>query len=542
MLDKNGKVMRFMLTSIVSWKKCLGSLAVFAVLSAVGCSGTQKARTYYVDSTLGNDSNNGLSTDRAWKSLERVNQVDFAPGDKLLFKAGTRYEGRLHPKGSGTAINPIVIDRYGEGEKPLVAAEGKFHEALLLENQEYWEVSNLQLTNTGAAREKFRYGVRVRAWDFGAMHHIHLKNLFVHDVNGSLIKKDRGEGHGIVWENGGERVRSWFDELQIEGCHLLRTDRNGICGHSYYASDRSKGWFPSVNVVVRNNLLEDIGGDGIKPWGCDGVLVEHNTIHGARTRCDDYAAGIWPWNCDNSVIQFNEVSGLKGAKDGEAFDSDGYCDNTLFQYNYSHDNEGGFMLICGKNKGTIIRYNISQNDHVRLFHMAGGPIEQIEIYNNVFYVGPKLDVHLFLWTGGPGNSPRDVAIRNNIFYVDGVGRNSNGLKRRRKPVYDGTYITQPGFGHAARIAFDHNALYGNFRDIPSQWPVMRMDPLLKAPGTGKDGFESVGGYQLRDRSPCIGAGVRIEDNGGRDFWGNPVPPDMNPSIGAYEKPVSGAGK
>ena len=71
---------------------------------------------------------------------------------------------------------------------------------------------------------------------------------------------------------------------------------------------------------------------------------------------------------------------------------------------------------------------------------------------------------------------------------------------------------------------------------------MRMDPLLKAPGTGKDGFESVYGYQLRDGSPCIGAGVRIEDNGGRDFWGNPVPPDTNPSIGAYEKPVSGAGK
>ena len=61
---------------------------------------------------------------------------------------------------------------------------------------------------------------------------------------------------------------------------------------------------------------------------------------------EDYAAGIWPWDCDNSIIQFNEVSGVKGTKDGQAFDSDYRCRNSLFQYNYSHDNEGGFMLIC----------------------------------------------------------------------------------------------------------------------------------------------------------------------------------------------------
>ena len=60
---------------------------------------------------------------------------------------------------------------------------------------------------------------------------------------------------------------------------------------------------------------------------------------------------------------------MKGQKDGQAFDSDGFCRNTVFQYNYSHDNDGGFMLICGReNVGTTIRYNISQNDQTRLFH------------------------------------------------------------------------------------------------------------------------------------------------------------------------------
>jgi len=87
---------------------------------------------------------------------------------------------------------------------------------------------------------------------------------------------------------------------------------------------------------------------------------------------------------DNTLIQFNEVSGVKGMKDGQAFDSDAYTSNTTFQYNYTHDNDGGFMLVCCfENKGTVIRYNISQNDRTRLFHMAGSN-EDVRIYNNVF--------------------------------------------------------------------------------------------------------------------------------------------------------------
>ncbi|MGW8180506.1 MAG: right-handed parallel beta-helix repeat-containing protein, partial [bacterium] len=425
----------------------------------IACS-KEEARIYYVDSFLGNDENTGLTMEAPWASLGKVNSTLLAPGERLLFRSGTRYEGRLCPKGSGEAGSPIVIDRYGDGEKPLIEAEGLLGEALLLENQEYWEVSNLQFTNRGSVREEFRYGVRLRSWNFGTMHYIHLRNLDVHDVNGSLIKKDSGEGHGITWENGGDEKPSRFDDLLIEGCHLYRTDRNGISGYVAYPHGHGEKWFPSLNVVIRNNLLEDIGGDAIKVWGCDGALVDHNTVRGARERCDDYAAGIWPWSSDNTVIQYNEVSGLKGTKDGQAFDTDGYCHNTLFQYNYSHDNDGGFMLICIRdNPGTVIRYNISQNDCARLFHIAGLP-EKIEIYNNVFYVGSNIDLKLFLWGGRRDNWPKDVHIFNNIFYVEGTGRNSYALSRKNPD--DGTFITKPGFGGAKNVVFENNLLYGNF--------------------------------------------------------------------------------
>jgi hypothetical protein len=504
------------------------AFCLVAVVAALAGVVPPAGTVYHVDSDTGDDGYDGLAPTRPWKSLDKVNAATFTAGDRILLRAGSRYEGQLRPHGSGVEGNPIVVDMYGDGAKPLIAAAGKFGEALRLENQDYWEVNNLELTNTGPTREPLRYGARVRAWDHGTMRHIHLKNLFIHDVNGSLVKRDPGEGHGITWENGGSRVQSRFDGLLIEGCHLVRTDRNGICGYTPYRAPAARS-LPSRNVVIRRNLLEDIGGDAIKIWGANGAVVEHNVVRGARQRASDYAAGIWPWASDNTVIQFNEVTGVRGTKDGQAFDSDGFCSNTTVQYNYSHDNDGGFMLICcDGSDGTVVRYNISQNDRVRLFHISG-PARNIEIYNNAFFTGREIDVHLFLWTGISENT----RIVNNILYSAGTGRNSAGL--RRKPVDDGTHFTEPGFGQAMRVVFERNILFGNFQDIPAAWRKMIADPMLVAPGTGRDGLASLAGYMLRAGSPCIGAGVPLQNSGGRDFWGNPVGTGMNPAIGVHQR-------
>ena len=59
--------------------------------------------------------------------------------------------------------------------------------------------------------------------------------------------------------------------------------------------------------------------------------------------------------------------------------------------------------------------------------------------------------------------------------------------------------------------------------------------MLVAPGSGRFGLESLQGYKLKDGSPCIGAGIPVERNGGRDFWGNKVPEGVRPDIGAEQK-------
>jgi hypothetical protein len=80
--------------------------------------------TYYVSSSQGNDANNGLSTDTAWKTLAKANAKTFSPGDKLLLKRMDTWVSEclvLH--GSGTAASPIQVGAYGTGTKPIIAGD-----------------------------------------------------------------------------------------------------------------------------------------------------------------------------------------------------------------------------------------------------------------------------------------------------------------------------------------------------------------------------------------------------------------------------------
>lgn len=76
--------------------------------------------TYYVDATNGNDENSGTSPNSAWKTLSKVNNYDFSPGDSILFKRGEIWREHLLVTNSGDIDNPISYGAYGTGEKPLI--------------------------------------------------------------------------------------------------------------------------------------------------------------------------------------------------------------------------------------------------------------------------------------------------------------------------------------------------------------------------------------------------------------------------------------
>jgi len=436
---------------------------MMVVVALTSCTVSMAAATYYVDAVSGSDANSGLSAAQSWRTLEAVNRVVLAPGDAVLFHAGQAWNGTLAPKGRGAAGRPIRIGRYGEGAMPRIEGDGKQEDAVLLRNLDELEVSDLEVSNEGD-RSGMRRGVRVLLQDFGVAHHIVLRHLFVHDVGGTLAKKDSG---GIVFQAFGETTASRFDDLVIERNVVLHVDRSGIMEQSdHYLRAR---WVPSTGVVIRENYVEDVGGDGIVPLGTSHALIEGNVVRRAASRSQEYNAGMWPWSSDDALFRWNDVAGTGGTKDGEGYDSDYNSHGTQFEFNYSHDNAGGFMLICTPgvaapyqdvgNVGTRIQRNVSRGDHTRIFNISGGT--DILIKKNLIIVPqtviPKdtpMQVMLFTeWNGFAS----DVTVAQNRIFVEGKAASGHAVKGHE----DGTFDMGPGWGRATDVQFTANIYLKN---------------------------------------------------------------------------------
>lgn len=397
-------------------------LAAFPFRRVRAAAGGQ---TWYVDSHGGDDAHTGGSEAQAFRSLDRLNRETFGPGDHILFKRGGDYPGAFLPKGSGSAGAPIVVDTYGQGALPHLHADGKAPSTIRLQNIEYWTLRNLEVSNQGLQPAAKRTGVHLFHQDYGVAHGITLQGLHVRDVNGVPVKKNGG-GSGILIEALGKTKPTRYDGLVITDNVLTNTQRDGIL---FLGAGNRQGGL-AKGVIVRGNHLTGVPGDGILVRGCDGAIVERNTI----SKCGplprgEAAAGIWPFDCDNTTVQYNEVSDHKAYTDGQAYDADFRCRNTLIQYNYSHDNVGGMALICNDgrsggdigNTGTVVRFNVSINDALRKTDSASlrisGPVSGSQIYNNIIIIPekpiPGAEVTVFKATSWKG-VPSSTAIHDNI--------------------------------------------------------------------------------------------------------------------------------
>ncbi len=503
--------------------------------------------TYYIDSIDGNDLNHGTSEQDPWKSLEKVNATTFKPGDKILLKARCIWQGQqLWPKGSGTEGKPIIIDMYGDLSgprgshqsttgKPRLDGQGEVTDVVKLYNQQYWEIKNLEITNFRQTDNSYdvnnlKRGVYIGAEDIGPVKHIYLENLSLNNINSAL-----GPGHfptinngGIFVEVKGKEKQTWYEDLLIQGCHIYDVDRTGIANISTWRNrtvDDDTGWVPSKNIVIRDNVLERIGGNGMIIRVAKSPLVEYNVFNTCGRQISGNA--MFFSFCDDALGQYNEAYNQifePGETDASGFDIDVKNKRTLFQYNYSHDNGLGAFVICTGTsdrkkdfqKDGVIRYNICQNNSRKTFYITGH-CEDSLIYNNTIFFGPQIKnnklVHLREKKGG---GPTGTKFFNNIFYALGKG----------------CYYDLEGGGTST--VFSHNVFFGQHPDSEPNDPFkLTSDPKLIAPGTGKIGRDTVGGYMLKEGSPCIDSGKVIENNGGKDYFGNTLY-NGKPDRGAHE--------
>jgi hypothetical protein len=516
------------------------TITLSVVNGGVGIGGVQivgvpsVANTYYVDDTGGDDFNSGLSPTNAWQTLDKVSATGFSPGDQILFKAGGSWVGELNLTGSGTATNPIVVDMYGTGSKPFIDGNG-FEAAVRLQNVSYWEVNNLELINDGGPTQSgptdYRVGVLVKSTLSSIRNHIYLRNLTIHDV----FPETGPYGHGIhVWAAGSATTDTYYDDVRVEDCYIYRTGRFGAWFQHRGSAQSNPGFERNKNIFIRNNLFRNTGGSGAETGWCDGVLLENNVVDSSGASVDPRqwarGSGYWPFKCLNVLVQSNAFMHARGEGDSCGVHIDYGCTNATVQYNLSFDNEGGFVEILGDCKDVTYRYNVSINDGSRVKGVNGAFQEgqliwvsdfagssaprkgstNSQVYNNTMYVRPGITNFITILERSV-----DTSIHNNIFVIDGE-----------------TVFNDSG----TNTVFDNNLWYGNLpAGLPFGPSAVFADPLLANAG-GTNDFD----YLLSPVSPAIAAGKLIPDNGGQDYWGNPLPGGA-PCIGFHERASSTGG-
>ncbi|MBP1962787.1 Ig-like domain-containing protein [Paenibacillus aceris] len=514
----------------------------------------QGSHTFYVSSTSGDDANDGLSEASPWKTLNKVSSTTFIPGDKILLKAGDSWDGQLWPKGSGADGSPIIIDQYGTGSKPLINGKGNNFDntiynstttyntgAVFLKNQEYWELNNLEVTNDDNFLIENNDSAALRAGIFFTIdanesdrvyNHIYIRNCYVHDIDGNnnAGPKENGGIIGVVKGTASlsQATAARFNDVKVENNTIRKVDRVAIrvAAHTNYVGDDSfsttatfkyGNW--NTGFYIAHNTMEDVGGDGIILRDTDGAVLEYNYLNkfGTRVASSNAIAGIWLAVAKNTLIQYNEVTGgPANNQDGCAFDFDEFLINTVYQYNYSHDNPMGFMLLMGTNENDVLRYNVSQNDGIIFRHFAFDEKTTGSIYNNVFYYdGSKNQIM------GSGNTVKSgYSFYNNIFYNTNPATPTNWLNNSwSNALFSNNVFYEAGGVHPANEPSDANKVTA--------------DPKFVSPGGAGSGLLSANAYELQSDSPAIDAGKSISNNGGKDYKGNPLYKGFA-DVGAFE--------
>ncbi|MEX0986189.1 MAG: DNRLRE domain-containing protein [Bacteroidales bacterium] len=514
---------------------------------SVTTAGLSERYDYYVDATVGDDLNNGNSEQSAWKTLDKINRTRFLPGSHIYLKRGETWTGSLFLRGSGRAGNPNVLGNYGEGELPVLNGPGTYlSNTVTFDNISYWEMDGIEIRNYEQVEEGmsgvYKRGIYVYAHEMGAVKHFVFRNLKVHDINSqvssdqSFSEKSKDFG-GLFMEITGDVISTWFDSVIIENCHFYDLGRTGISNASTWerrgpdsefgdliGPDTYDNWIPSKNMVLRNNRIENIEGNGLIIRLADKPLIEYNYFYNCATVLSGNAA--FCFNTDSAIFQFNEASYTvynEGDTDARGIDSDFRTKHTIIQYNYLHHNGYGGVVATGGaggntsvprfNEGTIIRYNIlaDNKDHII---KTSGRLTNISVYNNVFYTGEHLSDIIVAYHGSWSGASADGSYyHNNAFYHLGLN-----------PSFD--------FGSSRNNIFSNNAFFGNHAsNEPFDPAKVIANPGFTNPGIASD-INSLEGFKLEDNSPLKNTGLQLEGMPDMDFYGNPVHDHIN--IGVHQ--------
>lgn len=470
----------------------LASTAITTMMPAYTVHAEEAATqgtTYYISSAKGDDKNDGISKDKPFKTLNKINEITLQPGDQVLLEKGSVFDNQaLHLKGSGTADAMILVSTYGEGKRPQINTNGrgqwelnygkpldnknhKWHgtvsSSILLKDVEYVEISGLEITNdrdTANDPEKDmeyndsavmdRTGVAGVAKDKGTLDHIVLDDLYIHDVDGNVYNKHMTNGgiYFIVEKPTDEKKTgiSRYDDVQIKNCQLDTVNRWGIAvGYTYNwdkftsaeLNEDVMSKYSSTNVVIENNYLNNVGGDAITTMYLDEPLIQYNVSEGssAQINTTDYTDPQPVLDDNGNPVPGQTHTGGRVAAGIWPWK----CKNAVFQYNEcfrtlnaARGNGDGQPWDADYGDGTNYQYNYSHGNTASTIMFCG-----YQSVNNTFRynISQNEDMGPLDPAGNAGNTQ----VYNNTFYI------KEGLNN----------IWHTSHGNAGPINLENNIFY-----------------------------------------------------------------------------------
>lgn len=563
-------------------KKVLSGLLALALVVTSGASmipaytaeAEELGTTYYVSSIDGDDSNDGLSEDKAFATLDKINEITLQPGDEVLLEKGSVFEDQaLHIKGSGSEEAPIIVSTYGEGDRPQINTnghgqwyqnygghldntnhkwKGTVSSSILLMDVEYIEISGLEITNDRASatdtekdkeyNDAFamdRTGVAGVAKDKGTVDHIVLDDLYIHDVTGNVYNKHMANG-GIYFivetpENESETGVARYNDVQIRNCYLDTVNRWGIAvGYTYQwgqfktaeLSDATMEKYGSSNVVIENNYVANSGGDAITTMYLDRPVVQYNVSQNAAKQINttDYSkqqpqldptTGEWTGNY-LAVGNQRVAAGIWPWKCKDAVFQYNECFNTM---NAAHGNGDGQPWDADYGDGTNYQYNYSHGNTASTVMFCG-----VESVNNTFRynISQNEDMGPLDPAGNTGN----CHVYNNTFYIkEGLTSIWSTMHANNGPMtiennifyFAGdTPVAATNWNPSGNKVYDNN-LYYNVSTYPNDENAVKVDagtPVLVDAGSGPVQAAEDGKARLHDdpNEETVFDGYKLAEN------------------------------
>ncbi|NLR93861.1 T9SS type A sorting domain-containing protein [Flammeovirga agarivorans] len=487
-------------------------------------------KSYYF-SAEGDDANEGTMAS-PWKTLAKASQIAqdintgglLKPGDQLLFKRGDTFEGNLILKCSGTALAPITISSYGEGELPVISGSGNidggdYFEAMKLINTSFLDISHLWIKNDRKNMSRFSWGheksfgilVVANNWGVGVAEGLTFHDLKFSDIFGDSLPEDFDALNvtGLRFESDSNKVDKEITirDVLIEDCFFTNIGKAGVWSIHKGKTTEEDSVNRSINFVIRNNEFQKTGGSGVILSKVHNALVENNLFDhtGYSTeeepRLVGRGSGMWVFSSNNIIAQYNESYSVRGPNDSYGLHIDFGNKNILYQYNYTEDCEGGFVEILGDNTNVAYRFNVSVNDGFRDFHgntlWTSGfvgtttvdgikvqrehiPSDSVYIYNNTVYIDKPYTPDITMYS-------KNTYVYNNIFVHEGEGRIGDIIELEMEEDF----------------IVSNNLFFGNVNEDFSKLDTKALmkDPLFK--DKGKSQKEN---YQILEKSPVINAG------------------------------------